>query len=93
MVFPLTWTVNCEAPTTVAQVAAKADHHWVVRKTTLAETGTGPGADPGVTQIDVLDVETRQEEVARMLAGATVTDEARAAAQKLLALGERQHGR
>jgi len=34
--------------------------------------------------VEVLDVNERTEEIARMLAGARVTDEARAAAESLL---------
>jgi DNA repair protein RecN (Recombination protein N) len=35
-----------------------------------------------------MEPDHRKEEIARMLAGASVTDEARAAAAKLLAAGE-----
>jgi len=38
------------------------------------------------TFVETLDPANRREEVARMLAGAKVTDEARAAADKLLAV-------
>ena len=37
------------------------------------------------TSVEVLDDPDRKEEIARMLAGAKVTDEARAAADSLLA--------
>ena len=58
------------------QVAARGDFHWKVSKTTeLAAT---------VTRVNPLDAEARLEEVARMLSGANVTSEARAAAGKLL---------
>jgi DNA repair protein RecN (Recombination protein N) len=40
--------------------------------------------DAVVTRVDSLDHDARQEEIARMLAGAEITDEARAAAQRLL---------
>ncbi len=59
------------------QVAARADHHWQVRK-----------ADRGgavVTQVAGLTAEERREEIARMLSGARITAEARAAADSLLA--------
>ena len=36
-------------------------------------------------EIETLDGEARQEEIARMLSGAQITDEARAAAQSLIA--------
>jgi len=37
------------------------------------------------TQVDTLDGTARREEIARMLSGAQVTDEARAAAKRLVA--------
>ena len=58
------------------QVAARGDHHWRVSKT---EARTG-----ATTSIDVLEPDARTEEIARMLAGAKVTEEARAAAESLL---------
>ena len=60
-------------------MAARADHHWIVRKGGIKEIKT-----------DVVPLETpkdRREEIARMLAGATITAEARAAAEKLLETG------
>ncbi len=58
------------------QVAARGAHHWLVSKS---------DADPGVlTTVNVLGPEGRREEIARMLAGARVTDAARAAAGSLL---------
>ncbi|MAF96730.1 MAG: DNA repair protein RecN [Rhodospirillaceae bacterium] len=58
------------------QVAARGMHHWLVSKS---------DADPGVlTTVDALSDEGRKEEIARMLAGAKITDEARAAADSLL---------
>ena len=58
------------------QVAARADHHFRVAK----------GGDDGhvVTRVEVLADDARREEVARMLAGAEVTDAARAAADSLI---------
>jgi DNA repair protein RecN (Recombination protein N) len=58
------------------QVAAHADHHWRVRKSTKGGITT--------TVVDVLDDAARREEIARMLAGATITPEARAAADRLI---------
>ena len=58
------------------QVAARGAHHWRVRKAV--------GEGEALTRIDVLDDAERREELARMLAGARVTDEARAAAASLL---------
>jgi DNA repair protein RecN (Recombination protein N) len=61
------------------QVAALADHHWRVEK---SEAAAGDGVR---THLVVLDEEGRREEIARMLSGARVTGEARAAADRLLA--------
>jgi DNA repair protein RecN (Recombination protein N) len=58
------------------QVAALADQHWCVAKETFR--------DNAYTTVNALDKKERREEIARLLAGATVTDEARAAADKLL---------
>ena len=60
------------------QVAAAADVQWKIAKTITKE-----GID--ATGIDRLDRDMRCEEIARMLAGAEVSAEARAAAAKLLA--------
>ncbi|MGH6660928.1 MAG: DNA repair protein RecN, partial [Rhodospirillales bacterium] len=58
------------------QVAAKGTHHWLVSKS---------DAKPGVlTKVETLDRDGRREEIARMLAGAHITAEARAAAGSLL---------
>jgi len=58
------------------QVAARGAHHWLVSKSDV---------DPGVlTTVDALTENGRKEEIARMLAGAKITDEARAAADSLL---------
>ncbi len=59
------------------QVAARAHGHWLVAK---AVTTAGLTA----TTVTALDPAERQEEVARMLSGATITTEARAAARQLL---------
>jgi DNA repair protein RecN (Recombination protein N) len=56
------------------QVAAAADMHWLVEKSAKA----------GGTRLTTLDAGSRQEEIARMLSGAEITDEARAAAGRLL---------
>jgi DNA repair protein RecN (Recombination protein N) len=59
------------------QVAARGAHHWRVAKR-QADRAT-------VTRVEELDADTRQEEIARMLSGSTVTAEARAAAASLIA--------
>ncbi|HET7716329.1 MAG TPA: DNA repair protein RecN [Bauldia sp.] len=58
------------------QVAARAGSHLLVAKDTKGRTTA-----TGVTR---LDAARRREEIARMLAGATITDEARAAADRLI---------
>ena len=58
------------------QVAARADAQWRVHK-----TGDGAAVRAGV---DVLAVEAREEEIARMLSGAQITEAARAAARALM---------
>jgi DNA repair protein RecN (Recombination protein N) len=60
------------------QVAARADTHLFIEKQSIAN-----GAFVR-TEVRPLDGPNRTEEVARMLAGATITPEARAAAGKLL---------
>lgn len=62
------------------QVAAKASQHFLIAKSaTGAET-----AARTVTRVTALQDQTRREEIARMLAGASITEEARAAAGRLL---------
>ena len=58
------------------QVAARADAHWRV-----AKSGDGEQVR---TAVESLDGAAREEEIARMLAGAEVTDAARAAARALM---------
>jgi DNA repair protein RecN (Recombination protein N) len=58
------------------QVAARAAHHYRIEK--------AHGADGTRTTVRKLNSEERREEVARMLSGAAITDEARAQAAKLL---------
>ncbi|HJU20284.1 MAG TPA: DNA repair protein RecN, partial [Stellaceae bacterium] len=58
------------------QVAARGAHHWRVAKRLSAR-----GA---VTRVEELDEAARQEEIARMLSGTTITAEARAAAASLI---------
>ena len=58
------------------QVAAEGAHHWLVTKSEADSTV--------LTSVDILTDAGRKEEIARMLAGARITDEARAAAGRLL---------
>jgi len=62
------------------QVAAQARHHWRVEKSA--------GKGGSVTGATALDGPARREEIARMLSGATISDEARAAADRLIAAGD-----
>ena len=59
------------------QVAARGGHHWRVEKAVSGETTT--------TAVTALGEADRVDELARMLSGESVTDEARAAARALLA--------
>jgi DNA repair protein RecN (Recombination protein N) len=58
------------------QVAARGDRHWRVAKTPAGKVVT--------TRIEALSDASRREEIARMLAGAEITDAARAAADALI---------
>ena len=58
------------------QVAARAANHFLISKTGTTESVA--------TGVEALAEAARREEIARMLAGATITDEARAAASRLL---------
>jgi DNA repair protein RecN (Recombination protein N) len=57
------------------QVAARAETHFLISKS---------GTERVSTTIAEIDRPSRQEEIARMLAGETITEEARAAAARLL---------
>jgi DNA repair protein RecN (Recombination protein N) len=60
------------------QVAARAQHHYLISKDAL---------DKGkrvATRVTELAPDRRREEIARMLAGAEITAEARAAAERLM---------
>jgi DNA repair protein RecN (Recombination protein N) len=59
------------------QVAARGAHHWRVAK-------SEGSADRVLTSVEELAVSARREEIARMLSGRNVTDEARAAAASLI---------
>jgi DNA repair protein RecN (Recombination protein N) len=62
------------------QVAARAATHLLISK-----GPAGEGSEKIATRVATMKPEHRTEEIARMLAGASVTDEARAAAKRLLA--------
>ena len=70
--------VQALAVTHAPQVAARAQHHYLITKDAL---------DKGkrvATRVSELPSERRREEIARMLAGAEITAEARAAAERLM---------
>jgi DNA repair protein RecN (Recombination protein N) len=70
--------VQVLAVTHAPQVAARAKGHFQIAKD-MTEKG-----DRVVTRVTTLAQEARREEIARMLAGATITEEARAAAARLM---------
>lgn len=72
----LSTRVQVLSVTHAPQVAARAATHFLISKS--------GGSDKVATGIAEMDRAARQEEIARMLAGATITDEARAAAERLL---------
>jgi DNA repair protein RecN (Recombination protein N) len=70
--------VQVMAVTHAPQVAARADQHLLISKDAL---------DKGkrvATRVNSLAADHRREEIARMLAGAEITTEARAAAERLI---------
>lgn len=70
--------VQVMAVTHAPQVAARAESHFLITKDAVAKTKRV------ATKVVPLAATPRREEIARMLAGATITDEARAAAARLL---------
>ena len=66
------------AVTHAPQVAARAAHHYLITKDTLAR------GQRLATRVAELEPGRRREEIARMLAGAEITAEARAAAERLI---------
>jgi DNA repair protein RecN (Recombination protein N) len=70
--------VQVIAVTHAPQVAARAGSHYLVSKDTLAK------GRRVATRVDALTPTRRREEIARMLAGAEITAEARAAAERLM---------
>ena len=70
--------VQVLAVTHAPQVAARAGRHYVISKDTLAK---GKRVATRVTEVAA---DHRREEIARMLAGAEITNEARAAAERLI---------
>jgi DNA repair protein RecN (Recombination protein N) len=71
--------VQVLAVTHAPQVAARAASHLLIAKDDVA------GEERVATRVTLLEAMFRREEIARMLSGARITDEARAAADRLLA--------
>ena len=70
--------VQALAVTHAPQVAARADHHYLITKDAPAKSKRV------TTRVTELEPARRREEIARMLAGAEITAEARAAAERLI---------
>jgi DNA repair protein RecN (Recombination protein N) len=70
--------VQVIAVTHAPQVAARADRHYLISKDALAK------GKRVTTRVAELEDDLRREEIARMLAGAEITAEARAAAERLI---------
>ncbi len=72
-------TVQVLSVTHAPQVASRANAHMRIAKTSVE------GEDRVATGVMVIDGDHREEEIARMLAGEVISDEARAAARRLIA--------
>jgi DNA repair protein RecN (Recombination protein N) len=70
--------VQVVAVTHAPQVAARANRHFVISKEPLSR---GKRVATSITEVAAKE---RREEIARMLAGAEITDEARRAAERLI---------
>jgi DNA repair protein RecN (Recombination protein N) len=70
--------VQVLAVTHAPQVAARADRHYVISKDALEK------GQRVATRVIEVAADRRREEIARMLAGAEITNEARAAAERLI---------
>ncbi|MCF3642148.1 DNA repair protein RecN [Rhizobium sp. TRM95111] len=77
----LSATVQVLSVTHAPQVAARAGTHLLISKAPVE------GSETVATRVARMDDGARTEEIARMLAGASITDEARAAAARLLTGG------
>jgi DNA repair protein RecN (Recombination protein N) len=74
--------VQVVAVTHAPQVAARAGNHFRIAKEMVADV------DRVATRVAPLAPDNRREEIARMLSGAEITTEARAAADRLLKSAE-----
>ncbi len=76
----LATNVQVLSVTHAPQVAARAVNHFVISKKKVEADHSGRLA----TGVVAISRDERREEIARMLAGASITDEARAAAEQLI---------
>jgi len=74
----LSSSVQVLSVTHAPQVAARAQGHYLISKQMVGEENRV------ATGVESITDSVRLEEIARMLSGATITDEARAAAEKLI---------
>ncbi|MEM7288839.1 MAG: DNA repair protein RecN [Pseudomonadota bacterium] len=74
----LSGKVQVLSVTHAPQVAARADAHYLISKSALEND------ERVATYVEAIVSDIRLEEIARMLSGASITDEARAAAEKLI---------
>jgi len=77
----LAGSVQVLTVTHAPQVAARAEGHFLIAKEALKK-------DRVATRVQRIGEDHRSEEIARMLAGSVITEEARAAARKLLTAAE-----
>ena len=77
----LAGSVQVLTVTHAPQVAARAGGHFLIAKEALRP-------DRVATRVQQIDQDHRSEEIARMLAGSVITEEARAAARRLLTAAE-----
>ncbi|GAA0774152.1 DNA repair protein RecN [Roseibium denhamense] len=75
----LAGSVQVLTVTHAPQVAARAEGHFLIAKEAASK-------DRVATRVTRIDDDHRSEEIARMLAGSVITEEARAAAKKLMAV-------
>ncbi|UES50048.1 DNA repair protein RecN [Roseibium aggregatum] len=77
----LAGSVQVLTVTHAPQVAARAAGHFLIAKEATKK-------DRVATRVQLIDEDHRSEEIARMLAGSVITEEARAAARRLLTAAE-----
>ncbi|MGI9399902.1 MAG: DNA repair protein RecN [Rhizobiaceae bacterium] len=80
----LAQSVQVLSVTHAPQVAARAQNHFRITKQSQDQALETEGTGTTSTVVDEITDAERREEIARMLAGATITEEARAAADQLI---------